>query len=291
MKSKLLPKLSRLLLMGVLACETPELDKVNNLNGGRILVIGHGGSGFQTYTNPLPANSMASVERAIDGLQADGVEVDVQLSADKQLVLFHDGRLENRTNCFGCVSDQPAAEILTCRYNRHVGSNFGNREPVVQLSHVLAKFSTYHPKPIVFIDTKIINACTPASTPAPQAFADALAELILQYKAQPWTYVESTSIEMLLRLQQKHQGFRLLLYTRNVAPDLPQAIRHGFDGITTFNDDITKQQVAEAHLNGLYVTLLGVRSRSSLLEAIKKHPDAIQTDNIPLMQEILRHGL
>ena len=91
--------LSAALTLASTGCRKPDIHNIKNLNNGKIMIIGHGGSGFQSVINPLPTNSAASVSKALDELEADGVELDVQLTADKQLILYHDARLESQTNC------------------------------------------------------------------------------------------------------------------------------------------------------------------------------------------------
>lgn len=290
--SQMKTKLLNLLLMAGLGwlagCEFVEPESIQNLNQGKILVIGHGGSGFQSFFNPLPANSLVSISKAIDALQADGVEVDVQITADKKLVLYHDEFLETQTNCTGCITGQTAAEVLKCRYMRNASSSLGEPEPLITLETVLARFAGYEKKPQVFIDTKMLNACDPENLPEVAVFAEVLASLIFKYKAQAWTHIESGSVPLLLALKAKDSSLRLSIYTLNPAIDIPVAAQSGFEGITAFNHGITAAQVQQAHAQNLFVTILGIKSRSGLVKTIQKGPDAIQTDNVPLLINILQ---
>ncbi|MFD2247104.1 glycerophosphodiester phosphodiesterase [Pontibacter ruber] len=283
--------LSVVMLLVLAGCEKIDLNKIDNLNNGKILVIGHGGGGFQSYFNPLPDNSMAAINRAIEGLNADGVELDVQLTKDNQLVLYHDQQLPTLTNCYGCVTEATYAELKDCRYNHNAGTNLASGERLVLLEDVLARYATFARKPLIFLDIKMMNACNPAAEPTPLAFAAALSDLILKYDAQDWVFVESNSLDLLLLLQEEHPEFRLLLYTKEIDKDIEVAARNGFYGITTFNNLISKEQTKRAHQQNLMVNVLGVKSRTGLTEAIKKNPDGIQTDNIQLLAELLRrHG-
>lgn len=290
MKTKRLNLLLAALLALFTGCEKADLEQIDNLNNGRIQVIGHGGSGFQSYFNPLPHNSMISVSRAIDGLNVDGVEVDAQLTSDKKLVLYHDEQLETQTNCFGCISGQTAEQVLNCRYNLNAGNNLREREPLILLETVLAKASTYQRKPQVFIDCKLLNRCPPADVPRPEEFADAVAGLISKYQAHEWTRVESTSEYLLQKLKEKDAGIRVSFYTHDPASGIQIAAANGFEGITIKYELINQTQIRQAHQRNLFVTLFSVKSRGGLVAAINKFPDAIQTDNIELMMEILRRG-
>ncbi|GAB3539401.1 hypothetical protein GCM10027443_35920 [Pontibacter brevis] len=288
MKNKLKCLLLPTLLCLFFSCDKADLDQVSNLNNGRIQVIRHGGSGFQSYFNPIPHNSMRSVSRALDGLNVEGVEVDAQLTADRQLVLYHDEQLETLTDCFGCISDQTAEAVLNCRYNLHAGNNLGVREPLILLETVLVKASTYARKPQVFIDLKVTNNCDPHAVPQPEEYAAAVAALISKYRAQEWTRVESTSEYLLQKLKAQDAAVRVSFYAQDANQGIQVAARNHFEGITINTDFINKAQVSEAHQRNLFVTLFGVKSRSGLIASMEKFPDAIQTDNVELMIEILR---
>ena len=70
-----------------------------------MLKIAHrGAAGYE------PENTMAAFRKAVV-MKADGIELDVLLSADGQLVVFHDDTLERMTNGIGNVSDFALAEL------------------------------------------------------------------------------------------------------------------------------------------------------------------------------------
>lgn len=94
------------IILGCVTCTKVDSDNIVNLNNGQIDVIGHGGTGFQSLINPLPTNSFMSIKNAVDGLNADGVEIDLQVSKDGIPILFHDAPLEKATNCTGCLNEK-----------------------------------------------------------------------------------------------------------------------------------------------------------------------------------------
>ena len=67
--------------------------------------IGHrGASGY------APENTRAAFARAI-AMGADAIETDVQLTADGQLVLFHDATVERTSDGRGPLADYTLAEL------------------------------------------------------------------------------------------------------------------------------------------------------------------------------------
>jgi len=68
-----------------------------------VKVIGHRGA-----SSSAPENTMASFRAAIE-LGADGIEFDVQQTADGYLVVIHDAMLDRTTNGTGHVFETTAA--------------------------------------------------------------------------------------------------------------------------------------------------------------------------------------
>ena len=68
-------------------------------------VIGHRGASAQS-----PENTMAAFRAAIE-LGADGIEFDVHLTSDGQLVVIHDAMLDRTTSGSGPVFETTAEAI------------------------------------------------------------------------------------------------------------------------------------------------------------------------------------
>lgn len=83
---------------------------------GRPLLVGHRGA-----MAVAPENTMPSLAAGLAG-GADILEFDVQLTADKQVILFHDTDLAAKTGVKGLVSDYTAEFLQTL----DVGSYFGD---------------------------------------------------------------------------------------------------------------------------------------------------------------------
>ena len=88
-----------------------ELRREKN---GRSLLVGHRGA-----MAVAPENTMPSFEAGLAG-GADLLELDVQLTADEQVILFHDTLLEAKTGIRGQIGDFTAEFLCTL----DVGSYF-----------------------------------------------------------------------------------------------------------------------------------------------------------------------
>ena len=275
-----------ILFLGLLiSCQRFDQDEVDNLNGGKIEVIGHAGSGFQLYTNMFPSNSWGSITRAVDGLNVDGVEVDVQITSDDQLVLYHDQQLQTLTDCLGCILDLPANEVKKCRYNKDYAVNVWEDEKVVLLDAVLARYAAYSNPPKFYLDVKGGSFC--GEQPNLDVIAEKLIEQIDKHQGLDWITVESTNTDLLRRIRDLEPNITLMLDSGDPEVAISTAVDEGWEGIVIHKDNISKDQVKKAHDNGLHVHLFGVVERAGTISALEKHPDGVQTDNIELLQEIL----
>jgi glycerophosphoryl diester phosphodiesterase len=72
-----------------------------------ILKIGHrGAKGYE------PENTLISFQKAID-LKVDGIELDVHLSSDGEIIVIHDDSIDRTTNGKGFVKNLTALELKT----------------------------------------------------------------------------------------------------------------------------------------------------------------------------------
>ncbi|MBA0883569.1 glycerophosphodiester phosphodiesterase [Flavobacterium undicola] len=85
-----------------------------------MLKIGHRGArGYE------PENTLASFQKAID-LQVDGIELDVHLSSDGELMVIHDETIDQTTNGKGEVTKFTRAEL------QHFNIEGNNKIPTLQ---------------------------------------------------------------------------------------------------------------------------------------------------------------
>lgn len=94
---------------------------------GRPLLVGHRGA-----MDVAPENSMSALRAGFAG-GADILELDVQLTADKQVVLFHDTDLFAKTGVQGAVANYTADYLRTLDVGRYFSAEFaGEQMPLLQ---------------------------------------------------------------------------------------------------------------------------------------------------------------
>lgn len=85
---------------------TPAQHRIQAMYADKkVLVYGHRGAKAYRPMNTIPAFEYASEQGA------DGVELDVQLSADGELVIVHDFTVDGTTNGSGNVADMTLAQL------------------------------------------------------------------------------------------------------------------------------------------------------------------------------------
>jgi glycerophosphoryl diester phosphodiesterase len=95
-------------------------------------IIAHRGASAQAPENTLPAFQLALDAGAFE------VELDVQLSADDVVVMFHDRTLDEKTNLTGRVREHRAAQVLRA----DIGTWFDAAHPEVEEKYAGTRLAT-----------------------------------------------------------------------------------------------------------------------------------------------------
>lgn len=107
--------------------------------------------------HPYLENTIPSIQAAFD-LGADVVELDVRLTKDKRLAVFHDFALEYRTNASGLVGDYTMAELkdldIGYGYTADKGQTFPFRGKGLGLMPELAEVFSAFPGKELLINVK-----------------------------------------------------------------------------------------------------------------------------------------
>ena len=271
------------------ACQKVELDTIQNLNDNRIAIVGHGGSGFPVTGLEPPANSMESIEKAVRGFGVDGVEVDVQISADSVLMVYHDAQLGSLTNCQGCVVEHNAETLVNCRYRSTIGAGVVQPHRLIRLEEVLRLFAQRQRPPTLLLDIKLFTDCPAAPNDLEHLFrvSKELNHLITRFNAQKWVLIETPAVALLKQMHELNPELRLIWSSRPAAQIIELAREYDIFGFGFRNSVVNRQEIQMLHAEGFRVVLYEVRTRNAAMEAVNKSPDYIETDNIVVLQEML----
>lgn len=231
-------------------------------------IIGHAGNGLKNPSSIYHANSLEAVELALGTAGVSGVEIDIQLSADNELWLLHDRKLETETTGTGCISESTAETLGNVHFKTV------NKERLVRLTDL--NFDYYSGKTI-YLDIRHYNGCTEAIidqsrvidalTPIIDAWVDVHFVLVTNHKpwlnafaAMGWTvYADIESMAEFQELQYYNLNFHGIMI-RNAATD---------------KDDVERIQSENKK-----VILFDIRAPKPIRQALKKQPDGILADDV-----------
>lgn len=230
-------------------------------------LIGHGGMG---PGGPHPMNSHEALLGALDAGR-DGVELDVQLTADSVLVAHHDLMLHygDRT---ARVNDLYWSDLRDhAKPGDHRGAFQG-----VRVDELLAHAHERHPDAEFTFDVKL-------STGGDwwgylNAMSGAIAELQRVSGLEGRIIVECRTHDLLRAMAMNAPDVPTYLYTDDADDAVPQARSLGCAGVTIRSSRLTTRQAEAIRAAGLSLTVFGVDGSWSLRRALHLKPDRVQLD-------------
>ena len=252
-----------------------DLSQVNNLNGNRIVPFGHAGMGISSQ---FPINSFESISNALN-LGAEGVEVDIQMTKDSVIVLYHDRTLEEQTNLKGLIFENNWEYIKQGIYKNPIFAEY----KIVSLDQLFEHLKNV--KGYTFLlDFKLYQS--DHSDEYVSTFINALVKIIDRHQMEDHVLSASYRTEYLKKLKELRPNSKLMV---NTAFEQGLVLVEEIDayGMVFQNDMITKEQIKQVHDKGIYVSLFGLHSKNDNLDAIEKHPDFIFSDKVKHLIKVL----
>ena len=233
--------------------------------GKKVIFLGHHGMG--SYYK-MPVNTYESIEPAI-GIGADGCEVDVHLTKDSALILFHDN-LALHTTCSGYISDLTLAELKQCKYVAPKDNIY-----IISADDLFDRLPNIHDFYFSFdvrLDDEVTNPDYHAQ------FIRAIKRCCNKYNMSDNIFLESTQ-PFLIQAQQMGLTNKLFLGGALSQAHIDTAYKYSFFGIAAQLDDF-EVSADIAHQKGLYVMGYTPYHYYQNLDAIKKKVDILQTDDL-----------
>ncbi|MCO5259354.1 MAG: hypothetical protein M9916_04350 [Crocinitomicaceae bacterium] len=244
----------------VFSCNKKEIFNVQ--------IVGHAGNGLNIQSSVYHANTLESIDLALGLNGVSGVEIDVQLSADNQLWLYHDSKLEVETSTNGCVSEMNGEELRKVKYATV------HKEKLVRLAEL--PFEKYAGKTF-YLDVRHYNSCSKV-TINQSDFINALNEDLGAINTVDFILITNNTswLEGF-----KQQGWKTILnvyeYSELNGIDWNS---HSFDGIIIRNSKISKSEVEYIKSKNKEVILFDIRAPKPIRQALKKYPDVVMVDDI-----------
>lgn len=235
----------------------------------RPLLIAHRGA-----SAVAPESTRAAIRAAICA-GADMIELDVQLTRDRQLIIFHDDRLERTTTGRGAVRASTFAQLRRL----DAGSWF---HPRFQQERLLSPRQAMRliPSPIrLNLELK--------RTRAPQTLLRALRSL-LQHRRWRSRLLVSSFDARLVRALSPHAVARALICRQDPDRSLRRAIRLGCTSWHPAQSLVTRRRIQRAHAAGLQVYAWTIDDVSQARRLIRWGIDGIFTNHPANLQRAVR---
>lgn len=224
-------------------------------------------------------NSKQSISEALKS-GAAGSEMDVMLTKDSVLVLYHNQTLDKETSCSGQIRNLYWNDIQHCSYNLPIL----NPEPLLSIKELFKSiaepedyFFSFDCKLELIEDSIYLNS-----------FAIALTRHIREYGLQNNCFVESFNTDFLKKINQLDSSIRIVVYTSEFETGLQISKELPLFGLSMDAKKISKEEINQAHQNHLRVSLFNLKSENDNISAIEKSPDYLQTDKLEFLVEALR---
>lgn len=238
-----------------LGCSKPQQDV------STIKIAGHAVTGLNNLVQIYPENSQSAISYAFSFDDLDGIEIDVQRSADGSWWLFHDEQLDPRTNLDGMLHNLSDNVLMNGRYKGL------NGDYLVRLMDV--DFSTLKKK-IVFIEPKFLYVLMDFDI---QEIID-----LNNYLEEKWA--EHITVKWILNFSEfandlTAQGLSIYRDLTKVSDAQSFLTDNNYTGFFVKNSEFTKPEVHEIQEIGGEVIIFDVKSPSGVRSALEKRPDMI----------------
>lgn len=260
-----------------LHCKKEKISDSTYFNS-KVIILGHRGMGV---FYKIPGNTYESISPAV-GIGADGCEVDVQITKDSVLILFHDKILKPLTTCTGSAYDMTWEEVKECKYYA-----FKNMIFVNSVDEIFSKLPDLNNLYFSF-DCKI-DYESPDYIQYQGQMLRAIKNLCDKYNMSDHIFIEGR--ETFLNMA-RDMGLTNKLFLSGALSEanIEIAVNNQFFGICTQIDDFEVESDI-AHEAGLYIMAYSPVNYYLNIYAINKEIDILQTDDpISVLREFDRYN-
>lgn len=221
----------------------------------------------------VPENTIVAFEKGIE-LGANGIELDLQVTKDEKIVIFHDDVIDKKSNGKGSISDYNLDELLKLDF----GSWFNNKSEKIVLFEDFAK--EYLKKDLTFaIELKVEN------------IEKQTLDIINQYKTHDNIYITSFNYKALESMRKIDANIKLswLIEEKINENNLDKLSKINGTQICPPADLICEEDIKKANEYGFGVRLWGIHNEELMKKVYKLNIEGM-TVNFPDKLKLLMDG-
>ena len=225
-----------------------------------IKIIGHRGASALEPENTIPSFSRAA------SVGAWGVEADIYVLRDGNIVVFHDADVERMTNGVGEIKNMDLVEVKALNIDNGNNIYKYNNLKIPTLDEYLKCCVENKLTPI--IEFKVVNVEN----------VKEIIEKIKKYDLEDKTIIISTYSEWIKYIRQYSNKIQFQYLNDITIENINLLKKYGNYGIDINIDKITKDKIDLAHLNGAKVNVWTVNNKNDINELIDMGVDMITSD-------------
>lgn len=238
-----------------------------DVNKPLVTVYGHAGMSIYDERTIYPPNSFESIQHAVEIIRVEGVEIDIQMTKDSVLVLYHDTFISNSPGFNGCIGNYDWSVI------KDMPINF-SKYKVCDLKSVLDYTVSKNIK--VYLDIKEFNFCEGKVFDF-DLIASGIDSIILDYSdyQKGLIMIGAFSVDLLNRVNLINKCLEGTKITKTIR----DAQLNGFNNILFKNNIINKDSICVIDTSGLNWGVFGGKANGEIRKSISFSPDFMISDN------------
>lgn len=211
-----------------------------------------------------PENTMVAFKKALE-MGADGIELDLQETKDKKIVIFHDEIIDKKSNGKGRIKDYTFEEL----YNLDFGSWFSNEykgEHIVLFEDFAKEFLK---KDLVFaIELKDIG------------YEQEVLNIIKEYSNINNIYITSFKYEVLNNIRKIDKNIKIswLIKEKINKENINKLLKINANQIYPKATKVTSKDIALANASGIGVRLWGVKDEEIMGKVYTLNTEGMTVD-------------
>lgn len=213
-----------------------------------------------------PENTMSAFDMALQ-LGANGIELDLQRTRDGKIVIFHDNKIDNKSNKKGKISDYTYQELLDFDFGSWFSLKYKG-EKIVLFEDFAKKF--------------LSKSLTFAIELKDEGIEKETFDVIKKYATHNNIYISSFDYKALENMRKIDSNIKLawLIKEKINNENINKLLKINGTQICPKADNVTKDDIELALKNGLRVRLWGVSNEKIMQEVYKFDIDGM-TVNFP----------
>lgn len=242
-------------------------------------IIGHRAYGVKGFNDTIMDNTLDAIKKALPIV--DGIEVDVQMSLDGTIWLYHDQYFIGPDSCFSSIVQMNDKDVVKHLSILHPGVQFST------LAEVLEYFKKNKINKPISLDIKnIFNKKLYEKGYATRDYLNKLIDRIIylakKNNVEDLIFVEVNSSYFLNTIKERSKIKTFYLGFTDFRKVIDYAIENNYSGISqNYNDpDVNYENVQYAKKHKLIIQLWTPNTEQDLKKVFLLNPDYIQTDHV-----------